>query len=78
MTRTLLPAAIRQEGIETAYRNFVADQGDEPTVRQLADRVGVTPSTISLHLRLMRERGIDLPTRGHRQYRSCPHCGGEL
>ena len=80
MSRTTdsLPAEQRQAGIERAHRAWVIERGEEPTVRELADVVGVTPSTISLQLRKMRTRGLDLPTRGHRPSAYCRHCGGEL
>ncbi|MFZ3573280.1 hypothetical protein ACOKM5_40760 [Streptomyces sp. BH097] len=43
-----------------------------------ADAVGITPSTISLQLKKMRARGIDIRTRGWRRRRMRPHCGGDL
>ncbi|MFJ9128912.1 ArsR family transcriptional regulator [Streptomyces sp. NPDC102340] len=80
MSRTIhsQPADIRQAGIEAAYRELLLKLDGEPSVRELADAVGVTPSTISLQLKKMRERGIDIRTRGWRRRRMCPHCGGDL
>ncbi|MCX4827159.1 transcriptional regulator [Streptomyces sp. NBC_01016] len=80
MSRTIhsQPADMRQAGIEQAYRELLLKLEGEPSVRELADAVGVTPSTISLQLKKMRERGIDIRTRGWRRRRMCPHCGGDL
>ncbi|MET8299398.1 winged helix-turn-helix domain-containing protein [Streptomyces sp. NPDC006678] len=43
-------------------------------MRELAEAVGISPSTGSLHLTRMREDGIDIGTRGVHS-RRCPHCG---
>ncbi|WP_306324123.1 MULTISPECIES: winged helix-turn-helix domain-containing protein [unclassified Streptomyces] len=78
MTRTSqdwAPAAVRQAAIERAHRDLVVELGEDPTVRELADRVGLAPSTISLQLRRMRATGLDIRTRGPRASRRCPHCG---
>jgi DNA-binding MarR family transcriptional regulator len=77
-TTTSLPADMRQASIERAHRELLLKLDGEPSVRELADAVGVTPSTISLQLKKMRERGIDIRTRGWRRRRMCPHCGGDL
>ncbi|NEB77584.1 MarR family transcriptional regulator [Streptomyces sp. SID14478] len=72
------PAAVRQAAIERAHRTWMIEQGDEPTVRDLTESVGVDPSTISLQLKRMRARGLELPTRGYRPGRRCPYFGEEL
>ncbi|MGP3775426.1 helix-turn-helix domain-containing protein [Streptomyces sp. SDT5-1] len=77
-TQTSMPADQRQAGIERAHRELLLKLDGEPSVRELADAVGVSPSTVSLQLKLMRRRGIDIRTRGWRRRRMCPHCGGDL
>ncbi|MFZ3569446.1 LexA family protein [Streptomyces sp. BH034] len=72
------PAAVRQAAIERAHREWLLQHGIEPNVRELADAVGVSPSTVSLQLKKMRARGITIRTRGWRSSRHCPHCGGDL
>ncbi|MGD6742995.1 helix-turn-helix domain-containing protein [Streptomyces sp. BH106] len=80
MSRTIhsQPAHMRQASIEHAHRELMLKLDGEPSVRELADAVGVSPSTISLQLKLMRARGVDIRTRGWRRRRQCPHCGGDL
>ncbi|MFE2157066.1 LexA family protein [Streptomyces lydicus] len=68
------PAAERRNDLLRTQRAWIAEYGEEPSVRELAEAVGVSPSTASLHLTRMREDGIDIGTRGVRS-RRCPHCG---
>ncbi|MFG2141884.1 LexA family protein [Streptomyces sp. NPDC048650] len=68
------PAAERRSDLLRRQRAWIAEYGEEPSVRELAEAVGISPSTASLHLTRMREDGIDIGTRGVRS-RRCPHCG---
>lgn len=72
------PAEVRQAAIEQAHRDWMVENGIEPNVRELADAVKLSPSTISLQLKKMRARGVDIRTRGWRPLVQCPHCGGDL
>ncbi|MFJ8957303.1 LexA family protein [Streptomyces sp. NPDC102381] len=72
------PSAVRQAEIEQAHRDWLVEHGIEPNVRELAEAVGVTASTISYQLKRMRARGVDIRTRGWRPLVQCPHCGGDL
>ncbi|MFG3255299.1 LexA family protein [Streptomyces sp. NPDC048172] len=67
----------QQERILRAARGFVAERGVHPTMRELADAVGLSStSTVAYHLRRMREVGPVVETRG-RSLRPCPLCGAE-
>ncbi|MFE0762867.1 LexA family protein [Streptomyces smyrnaeus] len=57
----------QQERIVRAAREFVVERGVPPTMRELADAVGLSStSTIAYHLRRMREDGRAVETRGGR------------
>ncbi|MET7843655.1 hypothetical protein ABZT45_34640 [Streptomyces sp. NPDC005356] len=65
----------RQMRIIRSARDWVAEYGEAPSVRELASAVGVSStSSIVYQLRRLRERGIEVETRGRRSGR-CPHCG---
>ncbi|WP_189856375.1 ArsR family transcriptional regulator [Streptomyces noursei] len=68
------PASERRSELLRRQRAWVAEYGEEPSVRELAKAAGVSPSTASLHLKRMREDGVDIGTRGVRS-RRCPYCG---
>ncbi|MEV6699339.1 hypothetical protein AB0M68_19560 [Streptomyces sp. NPDC051453] len=56
-------------------REWIAEYGEAPSVRELAAMVGVSStSSITYQLRRLRERGIEVETRGRLSSR-CPHCG---
>ncbi|MGW1727999.1 LexA family protein [Streptomyces sp. NPDC002306] len=57
-----------------AHREWIAAYGEDPSVRELADAVGLSPSTVSHHLIRMRAAGTEVAIRGWRS-RRCPHCG---
>ncbi|MFD0034970.1 LexA family protein [Streptomyces sp. NPDC055059] len=65
----------RQMRIIRSVREWIAEYGEAPSVRELAAMVGVSStSSITYQLRRLRERGIEVETRG-RPSRRCPHCG---
>lgn len=65
----------QQERILRAAREFLIERGEPPTMRQLADAVGLSStSTVSYHLQQIRERGLTVETRGKATGR-CPLCG---
>ncbi|MFZ3555824.1 LexA family protein [Streptomyces sp. BH055] len=66
--------AERQRDLLHAYSGWIAEYGEAPTVRDLATAVGVSPSTVSLHVRRMRAAGTDVSTCGGLR-RRCPKCG---
>ncbi|MFJ8955244.1 winged helix-turn-helix transcriptional regulator [Streptomyces sp. NPDC102384] len=68
------PVADRQQDLLHAYNEWIAKYGEEPTVRDLAMAVGLSPSTVSLYVRRMRADGIEVSTRGGLR-RRCPRCG---
>ncbi|MGD6757313.1 winged helix-turn-helix transcriptional regulator [Streptomyces sp. BH105] len=76
MSRPALRQSIaeRQRDLLHAYNEWIAEYGEEPTARDLATAVGVSPSTVSLHVRRMRADGIEVSTRGGLR-RRCPRCG---
>ncbi|MFD4479459.1 winged helix-turn-helix transcriptional regulator [Streptomyces sp. NPDC058471] len=75
MTRTVRkPAAERRSDLLRRQRAWVAEYGEEPSVRELAESVGISASTASLYLKQMRADGTDIGTRGVRS-RRCPYCG---
>ncbi|MFD0417820.1 LexA family protein [Streptomyces sp. NPDC127108] len=65
----------RQLRIMRSAREWIAEYGEAPTVRELARAVGLA-STSSVHYQLarLREQGIAVETRGRRSAR-CPYCG---
>jgi DNA-binding MarR family transcriptional regulator len=69
------PTEVRQEAIQRAHREWMVEYGEEPRVSDLATKVGVAPSTISLQLKRLRAAGVDIRTRGPRASRKCRHCG---
>ncbi|MET9189562.1 MarR family transcriptional regulator [Streptomyces tendae] len=46
-----------QERILGAIRLAIADQGDAPTVAEIADRVGMRPSSVHYQLRELEAKG---------------------
>ncbi|MCX4670336.1 winged helix DNA-binding protein [Streptomyces sp. NBC_01381] len=65
----------QQECILRCIRERVAEYGESRTVREISDRVGLSStSSVAYHLRRMRERGVQVETRG-RTSKRCPHCG---
>jgi repressor LexA len=65
----------RQLQILRSVREWIAEHGETPSVRELAEVVGVSSSSsVAYHLRRMREQGIEVDTRGRRSGR-CPYCG---
>ncbi|MGW6144757.1 LexA family protein [Streptomyces sp. NPDC055144] len=65
----------RQMRIIRSAREWVAEYGEAPSVRELAAAVGVSStSSIVYQLRRLREVGIQIETRGRPSGR-CPHCG---
>lgn len=64
----------RQERIARSAREWLAEYGEPPSVRELATAAGLSsPSSVSYQLRRMREQGVLVETRGRRA--RCPHCG---
>ncbi|WTR05341.1 hypothetical protein OHU19_41525 [Streptomyces sp. NBC_00145] len=56
-------------------REWIAEYGEAPSVRELAAAVGLSStSSIVYQLRRLREIGIEIETRGRPSGR-CPHCG---
>ncbi|POX43403.1 hypothetical protein C3486_00275 [Streptomyces sp. Ru73] len=64
----------QQERVARAAQNFVIEHGEAPSVRELASVVGLSASTVAYHLRRMRDRGVNVETRGRPSGR-CPYCG---
>jgi repressor LexA len=65
----------QQERILHCIREWVAEYGENPSVREIGDRVGLSStSSVAYHLRRMRERGVQVETRGRTGGR-CAHCG---
>lgn len=65
----------RQIQIIRSTREWIAEYGEAPSVRELAAAVGVSfTSSIVYQLRRLREVGIQIETRGRPRGR-CPHCG---
>lgn len=65
----------RERRIIACAREWIAERGEAPSVRELAAAVGLTSSSsVAYHLRRLRERGLVVQTRGRRSGR-CPHCG---
>ncbi|WP_405598231.1 MULTISPECIES: hypothetical protein [unclassified Streptomyces] len=65
----------RQMRIIRSAREWTAEYGEAPSVRELAAAVGVSSSSsIAYQLRRLRELGITVETRGRRSGR-CPYCG---
>ncbi|MGW6362348.1 LexA family protein [Streptomyces sp. NPDC055092] len=74
---TIAPYALteRQRRIVACAREWIAEHGEAPSVRELGAAVGLTStSSVAYHLRRLRERGLTVQTRGRRSDR-CPHCG---
>ncbi|MEU8825143.1 hypothetical protein [Streptomyces sp. NPDC048636] len=60
----------RQQALARASRDWIAEHGEAPSLRELAAAVGLaSPSSVSYQLRRMRERGIDVQTRGRSRSR---------
>ncbi|MFB8000121.1 LexA family protein [Streptomyces sp. NPDC056002] len=65
----------RQRRIVACAREWIAEHGEAPSVRELGAAVGLTSSSsVAYHLRRLRERGLAVETRGRRSDR-CPPCG---
>ncbi|MFF1360679.1 hypothetical protein [Streptomyces sp. NPDC058297] len=65
----------RQHRIVRCAREWIAEHGEAPSVRELGAAVGLTSSSsVAYHLRRLRERGVVVQTRG-RHGDHCPHCG---
>ncbi|MFF1690889.1 MULTISPECIES: hypothetical protein [unclassified Streptomyces] len=65
----------RQRRIVRCAREWIAEHGEAPSVRELDAAVGLTStSSVVYHLRRLRERGLAVQTRGRHSDR-CPHCG---
>ncbi|MFF1594293.1 hypothetical protein ACFVY0_40350 [Streptomyces sp. NPDC058286] len=74
---TIAPYALteQQRRIVACAREWIAEHGEAPSVRELAAAVGLTSSSsVAYHLRRLRERGLEVQTRGRPSGR-CPHCG---
>ncbi|MFE6904618.1 hypothetical protein ACFVFJ_49045 [Streptomyces sp. NPDC057717] len=74
---TIAPYALtdRQRRIVACAREWIAEHGEAPSVRELGAAVGLTStSSVAYHLRRLRERGLVVQTRG-RHGDQCPHCG---
>ncbi|MFD4763896.1 LexA family protein [Streptomyces sp. NPDC058439] len=70
MTRPDAPSA-RQEAILAAIRDWIAETGESPSVRQIGARVGLS-STSSVAYQLGRLEDCGLIGRtGHHRWRSC-------
>ncbi|GAA1376759.1 LexA family protein [Streptomyces beijiangensis] len=66
----------QQIRIARSAREYVAEHGEAPSMRELAAAVGLSSvATIAYHLQRMRERGEPVATRGRRISRRCPSCG---
>ncbi|WP_326692360.1 MULTISPECIES: winged helix-turn-helix transcriptional regulator [unclassified Streptomyces] len=64
----------QQERILRAARKIIVERGEPPTMRELADAVGLSSaSTVAYHLQRLRERGLSVETRGRSTGR-CPLC----
>ncbi|MEU5683633.1 hypothetical protein [Streptomyces venezuelae] len=65
----------RQARIVRSAREWVAEYGEAPSLRELAEAAGLS-SPLSAHYQVqrMRERGVVVETRGRRSER-CPNCG---
>ncbi|WP_125264432.1 winged helix DNA-binding protein [Streptomyces alboflavus] len=69
------PLSDVQARIVRSAREWVAEYGEAPSVRELGKAVGLSStSSIQYHLRRLRERGLVVEARGRRSGR-CPHCG---
>ncbi|WP_218929561.1 hypothetical protein [Streptomyces sp. Rer75] len=64
----------QQERILRAAREFMIERGDPPTMRELADVGLSSTSTVTYHLKRIRERGLPVETRSRATGR-CPLCG---
>ncbi|MFF1762510.1 hypothetical protein [Streptomyces sp. NPDC058266] len=65
----------RQYRIVRCAREWIAEHGEAPSVRELGAAVGLTSSSsVAFHLRRLRERGLVVQTWG-RHGDHCPHCG---
>ncbi|MFF0451683.1 hypothetical protein ACFYT4_35950 [Streptomyces sp. NPDC004609] len=65
----------RQVRIARGAREWVAEHGEEPSLRELAVQSGLASlSSVHYHLRRMRDQGVVIETRGRPSGR-CPHCG---
>ncbi|MFF1736531.1 hypothetical protein [Streptomyces sp. NPDC058247] len=65
----------RQYRIVRCAREWIAEHGEAPSVRELGAAVGLTSSSsVAFHLRRLRERGLVVQTRG-RHGDHCPQCG---
>ncbi|MFB8000138.1 hypothetical protein ACFC4G_46145 [Streptomyces sp. NPDC056002] len=74
---TIAPYALtdRQRRIVACAREWIAERGEAPSMRELGAAVGLTSvSSVAYQLRRLRERGLVVQTRGRRSDR-CPHCG---
>ncbi|WP_327713297.1 winged helix DNA-binding protein (plasmid) [Streptomyces sp. NBC_00464] len=63
----------RQVQILRVIRNWIADHGEGPSIRQIGERVGLS-STSSVAYQLGRLEGLGLISRTGRRWRSC-HLG---
>ncbi|WJV48895.1 helix-turn-helix domain-containing protein [Streptomyces flavofungini] len=65
----------RQQQIVRGAREWIAEHGEEPSLRELAEAAGLA-SASSAHYQVQRLRklGVVIETRG-RPSRRCPHCG---
>ncbi|WP_327127937.1 MULTISPECIES: hypothetical protein [unclassified Streptomyces] len=64
----------RQEAVLRAIRDVIADTGDAPTVREIAQRVGLSSSGSVAYQRGRLEK-LGLISRNGRHWRSCRLAG---
>ncbi|MET8921619.1 MarR family transcriptional regulator [Streptomyces sp. NPDC004623] len=64
------PLSARQESILQAIKAAIAESGEAPSLRQIAERVGLT-SASSVHYQLGRLEERGLVRRTSRRWRSC-------
>ncbi|MGW1727978.1 LexA family protein [Streptomyces sp. NPDC002306] len=65
------PATERPGALLRAHREWVTAYGEDPSLRELADAVGLSPSTVSHHLTPPDAGRTEIATRGWRS-RQCP------
>ncbi|MER5917033.1 winged helix-turn-helix transcriptional regulator [Streptomyces sp. NPDC001982] len=60
----------RQEAVLACIREWIAETGEGPTVREIGQRVGLSsPSSVAYRLLRLEERGVI--ARSGRRWRSC-------